>query len=141
MNGARVGVIGVAFKRDVQDARNSPAAAVIAGIAERGAEVRYHDPLVHAFEDMSGAVRESEGLEQLLDWAQVIVVVTAHRAVDWARIYQRADLVIDTVNSSEGQTTKPGQVLRLGAGWGAASGPLETLPVSPGSGQATPRRS
>jgi UDP-N-acetyl-D-glucosamine dehydrogenase len=103
--------------------------------------VRYHDPLVHAFEDASGAVRESEGLDQLLDWAQVIVVVTAHRAIDWARIYDTADLVIDTVNSSEGQRTKPGQVLRLGAGWGTASGPLETVPVSPAGGQAAPRRS
>ena len=146
MNGARVGIIGVAFKRDVQDARNSPAAAVIAGIAERGAEVRYHDPLVRVFEDASGRVRESEGLQKLLAWADVIVVVTAHRTIDWGRIYDTADLVIDTVNSSAGQRTKPGQVLRLGAGWGAANALLDAVPVAadtaaPDMGQATPSRS
>ena len=54
LRGARVGVIGVAFKPDVQDARNSPAADVIAGLAERGAEVRYHDPHVSAFRDADG---------------------------------------------------------------------------------------
>jgi UDP-N-acetyl-D-glucosamine dehydrogenase len=137
MNGARVGVIGVAFKRDVQDARNSPAAAVIAGIAERGAEVRYHDPLVHVFHDASGAARESEGLDKLLEWADAIVVVTAHRAIDWARIYDTADLVIDTVNSSAGLSTRSGQVLRLGAGWGAANGSAEAAPATRTSAAAS----
>ena len=114
--------------------------------AERGAEVRYHDPLVRMFEDASGRVRESEGLQKLLAWADVIVVVTAHRTIDWGRIYDTADLVIDTVNSSAGQRTKPGQVLRLGAGWGAANALLDAVPVAadtaaPDMGQATPSRS
>ena len=57
LRGAQVGVIGVAFKPDVQDARNSPAADVIAGLPERGADVRYHDPHVPGFRDATGAVR------------------------------------------------------------------------------------
>ena len=55
--------------------------------------------------------------EELLDWADAIVVVTAHRAIDWPRVYERADLVVDTVDSSAGHATRPRQVLRLGAGW------------------------
>jgi hypothetical protein len=44
-------------------------------------------------------------------------VVTAHAAIDWAKVYERADLVVDTVDSSRGHSTRPRQVLRLGAGW------------------------
>ena len=119
LKGAKVGVLGVAFKPNVQDARNSPAADVLAGIAERGAEVRYHDPHVPSFRDSDGAEREDTPLDELLDWADAIVVVTAHRAIDWPRVYERADLVVDTVDSSAGHATRPRQVLRLGAGWSA----------------------
>ena len=119
LKGAKVGVLGVAFKPNVQDARNSPAADVLAGITERGAEVRYHDPHVLSFRDSDGAERENTPLEELLDWADAIVVVTAHRAIDWPRVYDRADLVVDTVDSSAGHSTRPRQVLRLGAGWSA----------------------
>lgn len=123
LRGARVGVVGVAFKPDVQDARNSPAAAVLALLGERGAEVRYHDPLVATFRDDRGTVHEGVGLDALLGWADLIVVVTAHRSVDWDRLYAGASLVVDTVNSSRGRTVAPRQVLRLGAGW---------LPPAPG---------
>ncbi len=56
-------------------------------------------------------------LEALLAWADVIVVVTAHRAIDWDHVYDRATLVVDTVNSSARRATRDRQVLRLGAGW------------------------
>jgi UDP-N-acetyl-D-glucosamine dehydrogenase len=117
LKGAKVGVLGVAFKPNVRDARNSPAADVIAGIAERGAEVRFHDPHVDSFSDAAGTVRPGVPLTDLLDWADAIVVVTAHAAIDWRSVYERAGLVVDTVNSSRGRATQERQVLRLGAGW------------------------
>ncbi len=66
LKGARVGVLGVAFKPDVRDSRNSPAAAILAGLAARGAEVTYHDPHVPRFVDTDGVARESVPLEPLL---------------------------------------------------------------------------
>ena len=123
LKGSRVGVIGVAFKPDVQDDRNSPAAAVIAGIVERGAEVRYHDPFVRQFRDEAGRTHTGVGLDSLIHWADVFVVVTGHRSVDWDHLYESADLVVDTVNSSRGRTVRDRQVLRLGAGW--------TVPAAP----------
>ena len=117
VNGAKVGVLGVAFKPNVRDARNSPAADVIAGAAERGADVRFHDPHVASFTDAAGVVREETRLDELLGWADVIVVVTPHRDIDWATVYERASLVVDTVDSSAGRSTRERQVLRLGAGW------------------------
>ncbi len=119
LKGAKVGVLGVAFKPNVRDARNSPAADVIAGIADRGADVRVHDPHVATFKDAKSVVRENTDLEGLLGWADVIVVVTAHAAIDWERTFERAELVVDTVDSSRGRSTRARQVLRLGAGWSA----------------------
>ncbi len=54
LKGAQVGVLGVAFKPNVRDARNSPAADVLAGLAARGGDVRFHDPHVEAFTDSTG---------------------------------------------------------------------------------------
>jgi UDP-N-acetyl-D-glucosamine dehydrogenase len=119
LKGARVGVVGVAFKPNVRDSRNSPAAGIIAGLSERGAAVRFHDPHVDAFEDATGVERTGVGLDELIDGSDVVVIVTPHRAIDWARLYDRADLIVDTVDSSRGRSTRPGQVLRLGAGWSA----------------------
>ena len=121
MKGARVGVIGVAFKPDVQDARNSPAADVLALLAERGAEVAFHDPHVAAFRDASGTERTSQALPELIESSDAVVVLVRHRAVDWELVYRDADLVIDTVNSSRGGRGRPRQVLRLGAGWSGSA--------------------
>ena len=121
LKGSRVGVLGVAFKPNVQDARNSPAADVIAGLAARGADVAFHDPHVSSFTDADGVRREGVGIDDLLTGTDLVVVVTAHRAIDWADVYARADLVVDTVDSSHGVETRPRQVLRLGAGWSARS--------------------
>ncbi len=120
LRGARVGILGVAFKPDVRDARNSPAADVIAGLRSRGADVRFHDPHVPTFRDKDGTSLESVGLSEVLADSDVIVVLTPHRAIDLDRVYREAALVVDTVNSSSGRAARPRQVLRLGAGWSPA---------------------
>ena len=117
LKGARVGILGVAFKPDIRDARNSPAAEVMAGLTDRGSEVRFHDPHVPTFRDAHGVERHSVELDRLIDWADVVVIVTPHGAIDWSMVYDQAELVVDTVNNSEPMTTRPRQVLRLGAGW------------------------
>jgi UDP-N-acetyl-D-glucosamine dehydrogenase len=121
IRGARVGIIGVAFKPNVRDARNSPAADVIALLAERGATVEFHDPHVERFRDAAGVERTSTDLDELLADSDAIVVVTAHRDIDWTGLYDRAELVVDTVNSSRDRLVRDRQVLRLGAGWSGAS--------------------
>ncbi len=117
VKGSRVGVLGVAFKPDVRDPRNSPAAPILAGLVARGAEVAYHDPHVPAFADADGFERASVPLAELLAGSDVVVVVTAHRSIDWDAVYRDAALVVDTTNSSRGRALRPRGVLRLGAGW------------------------
>lgn len=121
LNGARVGVLGVSFKPDVRDARNSPAADIMAGLKARGATVEYHDPHVPHFSDSDGTEYVAGDLSPLLSDSDVVVVITAHAAIDWTLVYERAGLVVDTTDSSRGRPTQPRQVLRLGAGWSARS--------------------
>ena len=118
LKGARVGVLGVAFKPDVQDARNTPAADVVALLASRGAVVSYHDPLVPELRASDGTIHRSISFESILE-SDLIVVVTPHKSLNWSAVYGRADLVVDTVNSSRGRVHRDRQVLRLGAGWAA----------------------
>jgi UDP-N-acetyl-D-glucosamine dehydrogenase len=120
LRGARVGILGVAFKPNVRDARNSPAADIIAGLTARGAQILFHDPHVDTFRDGDGTARESVGLDTVLDDSDVVVIVTPHRDIDFGRVYERADLVVDTVNNSANREIRPRQVLRLGAGWSGA---------------------
>jgi UDP-N-acetyl-D-glucosamine dehydrogenase len=119
VRGSRVAVLGVAFKPDVRDPRNSPAAEILAELAELGAIVEYHDPHVARFRDGAGAWRESRPLDEVLAEADVVVVVTPHRAIDWEHVYDLAPLVVDTTDSSRGRVRRERQVLRLGAGWTA----------------------
>jgi len=119
LSGARVGVLGVAFKPNVRDPRNSPAAEIIAGLRARGASVTFHDPHVASFRAADGVESASTDLAGLLGGSDVVVVVTPHAAIDWDAVYARADLVVDTTDSSRGRTVRHRQVLRLGAGWAA----------------------
>jgi len=117
LRGARVGILGVAFKPDVGDAREAPAAHVLAGLRERGAEVRFHDPHIATFRDAHGRTDASTPLDDLLGWAELLVIVTAHGAINWDAVYAKGDLILDTVNASRNRAPRPRQVLRLGAGW------------------------
>lgn len=122
VRGARILVVGVAFKPDVSDDRNSPAAPIIAGLIAHEAEVSYHDPRLATFvpEDYSGAGEplHSAPLAEALDAdPDCVVIITAHANIDWDLIFARSDLIVDTRDVSSGRATRPGQVLRLGAGW------------------------
>ena len=117
LRGAVVAIVGVAFKPNVRDRRNSPADGVISGLMGRGARVRYHDPHVATFQTADGTELASEPLDGLLDAADVVVVVTPHAAIDWPAVYDRGQLIVDTTNSSRGMSVRERQVLRLGAGW------------------------
>jgi UDP-N-acetyl-D-glucosamine dehydrogenase len=124
LKGSHVGILGVAFKADVRDPRNSPAAVIIAGLAARGAIVEYHDPHVPAFRAADGVELASRSLADVLADCQAVVAVTAHHAIDWDQVYRQAPLVVDTIDTSRGRAVRAGQVLRLGAGWAQPESPL-----------------
>ena len=124
VRGSRVLVLGVAFKPDVPDDRNSPAGPLIGELLAAGAEVTYHDPLITSFTpEMPGGTAHARPMSSValgtaLDAdPDCVVIVAAHRTVDWATVFDRASLIVDTRDVSRSHAVRPGQVLRLGAGW------------------------
>lgn len=96
LKNSQVLVLGVAYKKDIDDVRESPALDIIELLREKGADVRYHDPHVASF-TLDGMTCSSEpDLNEALDKADCIVIVTDHSAYDWPAIAYRAKLVVDT---------------------------------------------
>jgi UDP-N-acetyl-D-glucosamine dehydrogenase len=92
LRGARVCILGVAYKAGVSDIRESPALKIIELLQASGAEVEYHDPHVEALPQF-GMV--SADLRQSLAEADVACIVTAHAEVDYRQVVETADLVVD----------------------------------------------
>jgi len=99
VNGSRVLVLGVAYKKDIDDVRESPALDVIELLALRGAEVTYHDPFVASLR-VAGRTMESAPLRDL-GRQDCVVVVTDHTVFDYEAICAEARLVVDTRNATK----------------------------------------
>jgi UDP-N-acetyl-D-glucosamine dehydrogenase len=122
VKGSRVLILGVAYKRDIDDVRESPALAIIARLAGKGAEVRYHDPYVEELRLEEGHAGETgEGLRSValtdeeLRGADCVVIVTDHSGVDYGRVVELAKLVVDTRNALNGElrSASRARVIRL----------------------------
>jgi len=120
---AQVLVLGVAFKRDIDDARNSPSERIIELLLNRGAKVAYHDPYVPCFQ-VGGDVfhRNVESLlsqpltEASLKAADCVVIATGHRSIDYGYVVRHAKVVVDCCNATAPVKEGRSKILRLGSG-------------------------
>ena len=102
VKGSRVLLLGVAYKKDIDDLRESPALEIIRLLQERGALVEYHDPYCPAIHDdghtpIRGLPMHSVELtDEVLEAADLVLVVTDHTHVDYARVAEKASIVVDT---------------------------------------------
>ena len=102
VNGSRILVLGVAYKPDIDDVRESPALDIIRLLEGDGAEVDYHDPFVPRLEE-DGRVWEGKDLsDELISSVDVAVIVTNHTQVDHARVFELAPIVVDSRNATKG---------------------------------------
>jgi UDP-N-acetyl-D-glucosamine dehydrogenase len=92
VNGSKVALVGVSYKTGVGDMREAPALKIMALLSGLGADIHYHDPHVPQLREPALA---SEPLEDVLDGADVAVIVTAHPTVDHEAVVERAPLVVD----------------------------------------------
>jgi UDP-N-acetyl-D-glucosamine dehydrogenase len=109
MKGSRVLLLGVAYKKDINDVRESPALSIIDRLRAKGAEVRYHDPFVsevrfdEAHTEGGGEPLESVDLtDEELRESDCVVIVTDHSAIDYERVCRLTPLVVDTRNALNG---------------------------------------
>ncbi len=114
VNGARVLVLGAAYKRDTGDVRESPALDVLKQLWARGARVSFHDPYVESVElDGGPRLRRSALTPAALRGADLVVIVTDHTAYDYGEVVRHAQLVFDTRNATRHVRTGRAKVVRL----------------------------
>jgi UDP-N-acetyl-D-glucosamine dehydrogenase len=124
VNGSRILVLGVAYKRDIDDLRESPALDIIRLLEDKGATVDYHDPYVAEIRE-DGHSKAHVGVdltEKLLRDVDCVVITTDHQIVDYEMVVRNAQVVVDTRNATRGLSG--GEIIGL-------SGQRPALPMNP----------
>lgn len=110
LRGAKVLVLGVAYKKDIRDYRESPALNVIKLLKHKGALVEYHDPYVSEFDDAHGTGLKMKSIPKLtkekLSGADCVLITTDHSDYDWKMILDSAQLIVDTRNAIKDRKSK-----------------------------------
>jgi UDP-N-acetyl-D-glucosamine dehydrogenase len=99
MKGSRILIVGVAYKPDISDMRESPALKVISLLQGAGSDVSYHDPYVPSFEGL-GLSMQSVALEPAA--YDCVVIATNHSSIDYARVVEEAPVIVDFRNATRG---------------------------------------
>ena len=94
LSGSRILILGVAYKADIGDTRETPAAKLVTLLRNAGADVSYHDPHVPEFDGMRSVALEPQAYD-------CVVVVTAHAVIDYANVVDRAKVVVDFRNATK----------------------------------------
>jgi UDP-N-acetyl-D-glucosamine dehydrogenase len=100
VKGSRILILGMSYKKDNEDVRESPGLDILRILEQKGAQVSYHDPLVAELE-LDGKVYHSVELDDALGSTDCAVVVTDHSSFDMERIVARAPLLLDTRNATK----------------------------------------
>ena len=111
VKGAKILILGVAYKKDIDDMRESPALSVIDLLRSRGAEVIYHDAFVpevtfdHAYTIGDGEPLYNQDLtDELLNSADCVVICTEHSGVDYNKVCKLSKVIVDTRNALDEKT-------------------------------------
>jgi UDP-N-acetyl-D-glucosamine dehydrogenase len=106
LKGSRLLVLGVSYKADIDDVRESPAEKIIGLLHKAGADVAYHDPHVPEFDGLRSVAYEPETYD-------AVVIITAHSAIDYDELVERAQIVVDLRNATGRNGTGNGKVWKL----------------------------
>ena len=93
VSGSRILILGVAYKADIDDVRESPAEKIVGLLQKAGADVAYHDPYVAEFDGMRSVDYAPESYD-------CVVIVTAHSSIDYEDLVERAKVVVDLRNAT-----------------------------------------
>ncbi len=113
LNGSKVLVLGVTYKPDVGDLRESPVLELVELLAGKGAAVSYHDPFVPSIDIMGTPTRRVDVNDLTLAGADCVVIGTNHADYDWPHIVNHSRLIFDTRNALRGVDLNGTRVVRL----------------------------
>ncbi|MCI1733389.1 MAG: lipopolysaccharide biosynthesis protein RfbH [Bacteroidales bacterium] len=115
LNGAKVLVLGVAYKQDIDDYRESPAIRVIEEFEKVGSKVVYYDPYVPEYKHKGNAKKGEKALTaQLIKGADLVVITTAHTKVDYEFVQKNAKVIFDTKNVMKGLKARGNRQIKKG---------------------------
>jgi UDP-N-acetyl-D-glucosamine dehydrogenase len=114
VKGARILLLGVAYKKDIDDPRESPALKIAALLEERGAELCYHDPHIPAVRLGSRNLESVDLTDELLGSQDLVLITTGHTNVDYKMVVDHSPLILDARNATRG--IESSKVVRLGVG-------------------------
>ncbi len=98
VRGANILVLGVAYKKNIDDMRESPAIDIVSLLSNQGAEIKYHDPYVPSFMHEGIELQSVEFNTAVLNWADCIVIATDHGSVDYSLLKNSEVPIVDTRN-------------------------------------------
>jgi UDP-N-acetyl-D-glucosamine dehydrogenase len=113
INGATILVLGVSYKRDVNDARESPAIEIIGELWKRKAEVLYHDPYIPRLEVGHRTLASTPLDDSVVSRADCVLIVTDHNGIDYNRVVELAPVVVDTRNATHGVSRHREKIVKL----------------------------
>jgi UDP-N-acetyl-D-glucosamine dehydrogenase len=113
LNGSNVLVLGVAYKPDVNDVRESPAIDVIHLLQQKGAKVSYHDPYIPEISQDGWQMDSVKELMSAVETADCVVIVTNHKVYDYTAILAWSKVIVDTRNALGKLGTKNSKVVKL----------------------------
>lgn len=113
LKGSKVLLMGVAYKKDVGDMRESPAIKVFELLGETEAHLVYHDPFVPEFEEGTHRLHSVELTDALLQEADCVVILTDHSSFDYANIVRQAQIVVDTRNATRAISEDRNKIILL----------------------------
>lgn len=113
LNGAKILVLGVAYKRSVGDTRESPALEIIEQLHKNGAQVQYADPYVPSVGMNGGRMQSVEVNDAVLKSVDCVLIITDHPDFDYRQISATASLVVDTRNATWGLPAAKAEIIRL----------------------------
>lgn len=115
LKGSRILILGVAYKKDIDDMRESPSIRLIEILSHKGADVRYNDPFVPVFPRLKGHsidLKSVELGEQMLKEFDAVIIATDHSAYDYKWIAEHSNLVIDTRNAAKNVTAHRERIVK-----------------------------
>lgn len=101
LNGAKILVLGVAYKKNINDSRESPAEKVLAGLMRENANIIYHDPYIPSYEVHETKFESRELTDGILAESDCTLIITDHSCFDYDRIVEKSQLVLDTRNATK----------------------------------------
>jgi UDP-N-acetyl-D-glucosamine dehydrogenase len=113
VNGSRALVLGVAYKRDIDDVRESPALDVIRLLEEDGATVMFHDPFISSIREDEHVRKGIALTPEIVAATDAVVVVTDHSAVDYQMVMDHAVVIVDSRNVTHNLVRTKARVVSL----------------------------